>query len=72
MPDFPELETERLVLRRFIAQDIIDFYLEQDGKSHNRWLVERKADHRPIGTCGFHKWARGRCLHTDTMLHSMD
>ncbi len=91
MPDFPDLETERLILRRFTAQDIdfvfrhfsdprvaeclldeppvadraqaqaiIDFYLEPDGESYNRWLVERKADHQPIGTCGFHKWAKGQ------------
>ncbi len=91
MTDFPDLETERLLLRHFTAQDIefvfrhfsdprvaeflldeppvadraqaqaiIDFYLEQDGKSYNRWLIERKADHQPIGTCGFHKWARSQ------------
>ncbi|MBL8093246.1 MAG: GNAT family N-acetyltransferase [Anaerolineales bacterium] len=40
------------------AQAIIDFYVSPDAQSYNRWIVERKADHRPIGTCGYHKWNR--------------
>jgi len=38
------------------AQEIIRFFLEPEEKTHNRWLVVRKSDHRSIGTCGFHKW----------------
>ncbi|MBI5933074.1 MAG: GNAT family N-acetyltransferase [Chloroflexi bacterium] len=38
------------------AQEIIEFYLEPEGKTHNRWIMIRKSDGQPIGTCGFHKW----------------
>ncbi|MBK7201021.1 GNAT family protein [Candidatus Amarolinea dominans] len=38
------------------AQEIIQFYLEPEEGTHNRWLMVRKSDHRSIGTCGFHKW----------------
>jgi ribosomal-protein-alanine N-acetyltransferase len=40
------------------AQEIIQFYSESAGKTHNRWVMIRKSDHQPIGTCGYHKWAR--------------
>lgn len=40
------------------AQEIIDFYVSPDARSHNRWIIERTADCRPIGTCGYHKWSR--------------
>ena len=87
--DFPDLETERLILRRmeqadidFVfrhfsnpkiaqylmdeppvtelaqAQEIIQFYLESTGKAYNRWVMVRKSDQQPIGTVGFHKWAK--------------
>ena len=35
---------------------IIDFYLAAPDADYNRWTIVRKADHQPIGTCGFHKW----------------
>ena len=85
--DFPNLETERLILRQLTledadfvfrhfsdsavtqylmdepplteyaqAQEIIRFYLEPAGKTHNRWGLARKSDHQLIGTCGYHKW----------------
>ena len=38
------------------AQEIIQFYLEPEEKTHNRWVMVRKSDHQPVGTCGFHKW----------------
>lgn len=38
------------------AQEIIQFYIESEGKPHNRWVMVRKSDHQSIGTCGFHKW----------------
>jgi ribosomal-protein-alanine N-acetyltransferase len=84
---FPNLQTERLVLRQLTLEDtdfifhhfsdpevtqylmdeppvanveeaqaIIKYYLDPEGKTHNRWGIIRKADHRLIGTCGFHKW----------------
>jgi ribosomal-protein-alanine N-acetyltransferase len=40
------------------AQAIIKFYLDPERKTHNRWGIVRKADHRLIGTCGFHKWEK--------------
>lgn len=40
------------------AQEIIAFYLNPDATSYNRWIIERKTDHSPIGTCGYHKWSR--------------
>jgi len=40
------------------AQAIIDFYLEPEGKTHNRWGIVRRADNRLIGTCGYHKWEK--------------
>lgn len=40
------------------AQEIISFYLESEGKTHNRWGIVRKADSRLIGTCGYHKWMK--------------
>ena len=43
------------------AQAIIDFYLEPEGKTHNRWGIVRKGDQRLIGTCGYHKWVKAHC-----------
>ncbi len=41
------------------AEEIIQFYLEPAGKTYNRWVMVRKSDHHPIGTCGYHKWDSG-------------
>ena len=38
------------------AEEIVQFYLEPAGKSHNRWVIVRKDENQPIGTCGYHKW----------------
>lgn len=38
------------------AQAIVDFYLAPGTKSYNRWIIVRKLDQLPIGTCGFHRW----------------
>ncbi len=46
------------------AQEIIQFYLEPEEKTHNRWVMVRKSDHQPIGTCGFHKWDK-RCFRAE-------
>ncbi len=40
------------------AREIIDFYAEPSSKSYNRWIILRKSDELPIGTCGYHKWAK--------------
>lgn len=49
------LDEEPLATREQ-AQAIIDFYLAPGPKSYNRWLIVRKLDQSPIGTCGFHRW----------------
>lgn len=38
------------------AQAIVEFYVESSSRSFNRWILVRKLDNQPIGTCGFHKW----------------
>ncbi len=84
---FPDLETERFILRNMSEKDtpfifrqfsdpqvteylmdeppvadmseakaIVDYYLDAEGKNHNRWILVRKSDQRSIGTCGFHKY----------------
>lgn len=40
------------------AQAIIRFFEQPEGKTYNRWGIERKSDRRLIGTCGFHHWER--------------
>lgn len=44
------------VTTRAQAQAILDFYLSPSASFHNRWVIVRRDDGRPIGTCGFHKW----------------
>ena len=38
------------------AKAIVDFYRNPESRRCNRWVIFRKADLRPVGTCGFHKW----------------
>lgn len=38
------------------AEEIVQFYVDATGKPYNRWVMVQKADHQPIGTCGYHKW----------------
>ena len=88
--EFPALQTERLLLRPLVpddldfvfshfsseavymyltdddpvqtyeqAKEIVDFY-QGRGKLYNRWVLERKEDKQPMGTCGFHRWNK-RC-----------
>ena len=40
------------------AKALIEFYLESEHKSYNRWGIVLKAESRLIGTCGFHRWDR--------------
>lgn len=47
---------EEPVTTREQAQAIIDFYSLPGRKSYNRWVIVRKVDARPVGTCGYHQW----------------
>ena len=49
------LDEEPLTTREQ-AQAIIDFYVLPGRKPYNRWVIVRKTDARPIGTCGYHQW----------------
>lgn len=40
------------------ALAIIDFYTASADAAYNRWVIVRKVDQQPMGTCGFHKWSR--------------
>lgn len=40
------------------AEAIVDFYVAPAGDSFNRWVLVRRADGAPLGTCGFHRWSR--------------
>lgn len=47
---------EELFTTEAQAAAIIDFYLERPDLPYNRWIVVRKSDGEPLGTCGFHRW----------------
>ena len=40
------------------AQAIVNFYVNAPGPTPNRWVLERRSDGRPIGTCGLHLWVQ--------------
>lgn len=41
------------------AAEIVEFYVAAPpGVGYNRWVLQRKADGEPIGTCGYHRWSR--------------
>lgn len=40
------------------ALAIIDFYVNPIDTTYNRWVLVRKSDQCPLGTCGFHFWNR--------------
>ncbi len=40
------------------ADDLIAFYRQPEPRAQHRWILLRKADGVPIGTCGFHCWSR--------------
>jgi len=46
------------------AKAIVEYYLNPEMKNHNRWIILRKKDQRPVGTCGFHKWDKAH-LHAE-------
>lgn len=49
---------EEPVRTREQAQSIIDFYSSPATQPYNRWVIVRKADMQPIGTCGYHQWQK--------------
>lgn len=40
------------------AAAIVRFYVATPGATYNRWVLVRKADGEPLGTCGYHRWSR--------------
>jgi len=38
------------------ADEIINFYTQQEPRLQNRWVIIRKLDEIKMGTCGFHCW----------------
>ncbi|HMQ32968.1 MAG TPA: GNAT family protein [Chloroflexaceae bacterium] len=40
------------------AAEIVRFYVDTPGATYNRWVLARKADGEPLGTCGYHRWSR--------------
>ena len=40
------------------AEEIVQFYAEPKGKAYDRWILIRKSNQQPIGTVGYHKWAK--------------
>lgn len=38
------------------AEALIDLYMTPAPRRHNRWVIIRKSDTVPIGTCGYHNW----------------
>ena len=38
------------------AEEIIRFYTVPEPRIQHRWVILRKSDNRPIGTCGYHRW----------------
>jgi [ribosomal protein S5]-alanine N-acetyltransferase len=39
------------------AAAIVDFYLADHEPTFNRWVLVRRDDGEPIGTCGYHRWS---------------
>lgn len=40
------------------ALDMVEFYMQPEPRDHHRWILERRQDGVPLGTCGFHCWDR--------------
>ncbi|MDR0897806.1 MAG: GNAT family N-acetyltransferase [Oscillospiraceae bacterium] len=38
------------------AEDLINWYMSPEPRSHHRWVIIRKADGAFLGTCGYHNW----------------
>ena len=40
------------------ADELIEFFRQPEPRAQHRWILVRKADGVPMGTCGFHCWNR--------------
>lgn len=40
------------------AEELIRFYLEDEPRNQNRWIIIKKDTGEKVGTCGFHCWNR--------------
>lgn len=40
------------------AVELIGFFRQSEPRGQHRWILVRKADGVPMGTCGFHRWDR--------------
>jgi len=38
--------------------EFINFYTMTEPRRQHRWIINRKSDKVPIGTCGFHVWVK--------------
>jgi len=38
------------------AEALIKFYTLPEPRRQHRWIIVRKSDGKPIGTCGYHQW----------------
>lgn len=52
------LHDEEPIRTRQEAQEIVEFYTKPGFKPYNRWMILRKSDDKPIGTCGYHNWQK--------------
>lgn len=45
------------------AKDLIRFYIAEEPRNRNRWILIEKETGERMGTCGFHRWNRkhGTC-----------
>jgi [ribosomal protein S5]-alanine N-acetyltransferase len=38
------------------AEELVQFFINPEGKTRNRWIIVEKASGEPVGTCGFSLW----------------
>jgi len=38
------------------AEELINFYTVPEPRIQHRWVIIRKSDNAPLGTCGYHRW----------------
>ena len=42
------------------ADEIIGFYIQEEPREQQRWVLVRKSDGVKLGTCGFHCWDKSK------------
>jgi [ribosomal protein S5]-alanine N-acetyltransferase len=52
------LYDEEPFISRTEAEEFVQSYANPEERLYNRWMLVKKEDDRPIGTCGFHCWDR--------------